>query len=54
MVKMLREAVLIEQALQKGPRNPKIENMWLVDLWFMISTKKQLLKQRYVHYEFSC
>jgi hypothetical protein len=32
MVKMLREAVSIEQALQKGPRNPKIENMRLANL----------------------
>jgi hypothetical protein len=53
MVKMLREAVSIEQASQKGPRNPKIENMRLADLWFMISTEKRLLKQRYVHYKFS-
>jgi NAD-dependent histone deacetylase SIR2 len=53
MVKMLREAVSIERASQKGPRNPKIENMQLADLWFMISIKKRLLKQRHVHYKFS-
>jgi hypothetical protein len=29
---MLKEAVLIEQALQKGPKNPKIENMQLANL----------------------
>ena len=53
MVKILREAVSIEQALQKGSRNPKIENIQLADLWFMISIEKQALKQCYLHYEFS-
>jgi hypothetical protein len=52
MVKMLREAVSIELASQIGLRNPKIENMRLADLWFMISTEKHALKQRYIHYEF--
>jgi hypothetical protein len=50
MVKMLREAVLVERTSQKGQ---KIENMQLVDLWSMIRTEKRALKQRYVHYEFS-
>jgi hypothetical protein len=54
IVKMLKEAVLIERALQKGLRNPKIENMWLANLWFIISTEKQALKQRYIYYKFSC
>lgn len=53
MVKMLREAVLIEQASQKGTKNLKIQNIGLVDLWFMISTEKQALKQCYIHYKFS-
>jgi NAD-dependent histone deacetylase SIR2 len=53
MVKMLREAVAIERASQSGARKPKIENIQLPDLWFMISTEKQALKQRHVHYEFS-
>jgi hypothetical protein len=53
MVKMLREAISIERASQKGLRNLKIENMGLANLWFMISIKKRALKQRYIHYEFS-
>ena len=53
MIKMLREAVAIEQASQKGVKNPKIENIRLPGLQFMISTEKQALKQRYIHYEFS-
>ena len=53
MIKMLREAVAIERASQKGVRNPKMENIRLPGLWFMISTEKQALKQRHVHYEFS-
>jgi hypothetical protein len=44
MVKILREAVAIEQASQSGARKPKIENIQLPDLWFMISTEKQALK----------
>jgi hypothetical protein len=51
IVKILREAVLVERALQKGQ---KLENIRLVDLWFIIRTEKQALKQRYVHYKFSC
>jgi hypothetical protein len=50
MVKMLREAVLVERTSQKGK---KIENMRLAELWFIIRTEKRALKQRYVHYEFS-
>jgi hypothetical protein len=53
MVKMLREAVLIEQASQKAPGNTNIDNMQLADLWLMIRTEKQALKQRHLHYEFS-
>jgi len=32
MIKMLREAVAIEQASQKGVKNPKIENIRLPGL----------------------
>jgi hypothetical protein len=53
MVKMLREAVLIERASQKAPGNPNIDNMQLADLWLMIRTEKRALKQRHLHYEFS-
>jgi hypothetical protein len=53
IIKMLKEAVFIEQALQNQTRNPNIENIGLADLWFMINTKKQALKQRYIHYKFS-
>lgn len=51
IVKMLREAILIERASQKGAI---IENAGLADLWSIISTKKQALKQRYIYYKFSC
>jgi hypothetical protein len=50
MVKMLREAVLVERTSQKGQ---KIENIQLVDLWSIIRIEKWALKQRYIHYEFS-
>ena len=30
-----------------------MENIGLADLWFMINTEKQALKQRHIHYEFS-
>jgi hypothetical protein len=53
MVKMLREAVAIERASQSGARNPKIENIQLPDLWFMISMEKRALKQCHIYYEFS-
>jgi hypothetical protein len=53
MVKMLREAVLIEQASQKAPRNLNIDNIQLADLWLIICTEKQALKQRHLYYEFS-
>jgi hypothetical protein len=54
MIKMLKEAILIEQALQNQTRNLNIENIELAALWFIISTEKQALKQRYIHYKFSC
>jgi NAD+-dependent protein deacetylase SIR2 len=53
MRNMLREAVAIARASQKGLKNPKIENIQLPDLWLMISTEKRSLKQRHIHYEFS-
>jgi hypothetical protein len=53
IINVLREAVAIERASQKGAGNSKMENIQLSDLWFMISTEKRALKQRHVHYEFS-
>lgn len=54
MIKMLKEAVFIERALQNQTKNLNIKNIRLVDLQFIINTKKQALKQRYIYYEFSC
>lgn len=53
MFKTLREAVRIERDLQKEGVRPKIGNMKLADLWFLVSTGKRALKHRYLHYEFS-
>jgi NAD+-dependent protein deacetylase SIR2 len=53
IVKMLRDAVLIERVLQKEPKSLEVESTKLADLWLMVGTEKHALKQRYIHYEFS-
>lgn len=54
MLSTLREAVVIERATQKQQQNLVTENLELVNLWLMIRIEKQAIKQRYIHYEFSC
>ena len=53
MLSMLREAVAIERATQKQKQDLATENLELAKLWLMIRTEKRVMKQRYIHYEFS-
>ncbi|PVH70206.1 hypothetical protein DL98DRAFT_541030 [Cadophora sp. DSE1049] len=53
MLNTLREAVAIERAMQKQQHNSTAESQDLATLWLMVRTEKRVLKQRYIHYEFS-